>query len=204
MLPPIDSKSSTATVENRASVTGSAVMACYFGSRVSRAMNIPRIGTADQKGVLRRIAHRLDISIRALPRRIFLLRWAQSRGQILPSVAYRIRELWRGPVCWSMEFAPNLVGETGYKWTPACTADTLQPLGNIPWTDHLDFEIAVEAWRRGAEWGHHNACTRFDRPGVAREQIISPFCASPVPVCSPTQAGGIAGPVSSTLPVSSA
>jgi hypothetical protein len=72
---------------------------------------------------------------------------------IARSLISRMRELLRGPVGWSMEFAPSLIGETEYKWTPACTQDTLQPLFDIPWTDHLDYEIAVQAWRRGAEWG---------------------------------------------------
>jgi hypothetical protein len=65
-----------------------------------------------------------------------------------------------------MEFAPSLLGETGYKWTHDCTADTLLPLADIPWTDQLDYEIAVQAWRRGAEWGYRNACTRFDKQAV--------------------------------------
>ena len=123
-------------------------------------LNIPRIDTADQTHARAHTLHRLNKSIRASLLRIHLLRWAQSRALILRSLVYRIRALWSAPVDWSMEFSPSLVGETGYKWTPACTEDTLQPLDNILWTDHLDLEIAVAAWRRGAEWGYRNACRR--------------------------------------------
>ena len=123
-------------------------------------LNIPRIGTADQTHGRPRTLRRLNKSILALLLRIPLLRWAQSRALILRSLVYRIRELCSAPAGWSMEFSPSLVEEIGYKWMPACTEDTLQPLDNIPWTDHLDLEIAAQAWLRGAEWGYRNACRR--------------------------------------------
>ena len=130
------------------------------------ALNIPRIGTEDRSGGRWRIARRVGISIRASLWRSSLLRWAQSRTLLLRSLIYRIQELKCRPVGWSMEFAPDLVGETGYKWTHDCTSDTLRPLADIPWTDQLDYEIAVQAWRRGAEWGYRNACSRSDKQSV--------------------------------------
>ena len=129
-------------------------------------MNIPRIGTEGRSDGRWRIARRVGISIRASLRRSYLLRWVQSRALLGRSLIRRILELKGRPVGWSMEFAPDLVGETGYKWTPDCAADTLQPLAEIPWTDQLDYEIAVQAWRQGAEWGYRNACRRFDKQAV--------------------------------------
>ena len=126
-------------------------------------MNIPRIGTEGQNDGRWRIARLASISIRASLRNNHLLRWAQSRLLLGRSLIRRIGELKRRPVGWSMEFAPDLVGETGYKWTHDCTSDTLQPLADILWTDQLDYEIAVQAWRQGAEWGYRNACRRFDK-----------------------------------------
>ena len=125
-------------------------------------LNIPRIGTEAQNDVRLGSIRRACKSIR---RRLLctpLLQWARSRAAITCSLAHRSRVLFRTPVGWVLEFPPDLIGETGYKWTHDCTNDILPPLENNPASDLLDYRTAVQAWRRGAEWGFRNACRRFD------------------------------------------
>ena len=72
------------------------------------------------------------------------------------------QQLGRVPVGWSMEFAPDFLGETGYKWTPDCTQDTLQPMEEQPYRDVLDYQLGIQSGRQGAEWAYRNACRKFD------------------------------------------
>lgn len=126
-------------------------------------------------------------------------RKALSRLNMLRTLRARMALLLDARTVPNLQYRCGLAAQSDLEWIHVCSADMQQVLGSAAWADRLDYRVAEEMWRRGAEYLIHTA----NIAPSSKTRLASSSPSSRVPAVCATQDSQNAS-VSPTLPASSA